>query len=357
MRRPIQLLVFTLLAALSLTGCESLSYYRQAAGGHLSLMMSGESVEELLEHPDTDPKLRQQLTTANQARRFARERLALPVGDSYTDYVELDRPWVLVNLISAPEFSLEAREWCYPFVGCQTYRGYFNVDMARSKARELKAEGYDIFIGGVTAYSTLGWFDDPLHSGFTRLDEDRMVALIFHELAHRVLYVDGDTAFNESFATAVELEGLRLWTQQTGNSAAFERALARLEHQKQTLKLVKITTRRLENLYKQTAKLSKETLRERKGVIFRELIADYGTLSSNWEQPGPLGENPEGLNNANLALFRQYNEHIPAFRQMLKTNGYDFEAFYEDVRALAAQPKDKRDQVLTQQARLFSTSN
>jgi len=349
MKRPSQLLVLTLLAAL-LVGFETLSYYRQAVGGHLSLMISGEAVAELLEDPDTDPELRQQLLIANQARRFARERLDLPVGDSYTEYVELDRPWVLVNLISAPEFSLEARQWCYPFVGCQTYRGYFDIRMARSKAREIRAEGYDTFIGGVTAYSTLGWFDDPLHSGFTALEESRMVALIFHELAHRVLYVDGDTAFNEGFATAVELEGLRLWARETGDDNAFERALARLRHQRQTLDLVDTTTSQLEQLYNRAGELPKETLRERKERLLRQLIADYRDLSRDWDQPGPLGEAPEELNNANLALFRQYNQHIPAFRQMVRSHDYDFKAFYEEVRQLAAHPKDERDRILAKRA-------
>lgn len=343
-----------LLLAVPLAGCETLSYYRQAVGGHLSLMMSGEDVAELLEDPDTDPDLRQQLSIANQARRFARDRLDLPVGDSYTEYVELDRPWVLVNLVSAPEFSLEARQWCYLFVGCQTYRGYFDIGMARSKARELRAEGYDTFIGGVTAYSTLGWFDDPLHSGFTTLEESRMVALIFHELAHRVLYVDGDTAFNEGFATAVELEGLRLWARETGDDDAFERALARLRHQRRTLALVEATTSQLERLYNRINELPKETLRERKEMVFKQLVADYRALSSNWDQPGPLGEDPRGLNNANLALFRQYNQHIPAFRQMLKTNGYDFKAFYDEVRQLAERPKEERDPILSQRAEAFT---
>ena len=356
MKRSSQLLIITLLAVFA-TGCETLSYYRQAAGGHLSLMMSGNDIGELLASADTDPALKQQLRVANQARRFARQRLALPVGDAYTDYVELDRPWVLVNLVAAPEFSLEARTWCYPFVGCQAYRGYYDVDMAREKARELEAEGYDTFIGGVTAYSTLGWFDDPLHSGFTRLDQDRMVALIFHELAHRVLYVDGDTAFNESFATAVELEGLRLWAKRKPDGKAFERALARLRHQKQTLALVKTATSQLDHLYSRAGELPKEKLRERKAGIINRLIDDYNALAQDWDQPGPLGETPETLNNANLALFRQYNQHIPAFRQMLETSGHDFKAFYDDVRQLAQRPKGERDRILAERAELFSGGN
>jgi len=291
MKRPSQLLVLTLLAAL-LVGCETLSYYRQAVGGHLSLMMSG--------RPSLNC-LKTRIRTRSSGSSFdckpgppfrARERLDLPVGDSYTEYVELDRPWVLVNLISAPEFSLEARQWCYPFVGCQTYRGYFDIRMARSKAREIRAEGYDTFIGGVTAYSTLGWFDDPLHSGFTALEESRMVALIFHELAHRVLYVDGDTAFNEGFATAVELEGLRLWAGRRETTMPLSAPWPASGTRDRPSTLWTPQPASWSNSTTEPANSLKETLRERKERLLRQLIADYRDLSRDWDQPGPLGEAP-----------------------------------------------------------------
>jgi len=347
-------LAFLWLVSILLSGCETISYYNQAIGGQLSLMMAGEPVEQLLEAEDTDPELRARLRLASDARRFARDELALPVGDAYTEYVDLERRWVLVNVIAAPEFSLEPRTWCYPFVGCQSYRGYFDPGMAKAKAQALRSQGYDTFIGGVTAYSTLGWFDDPLHTGFTSLPDGRMVALIFHELAHRVVYVDGDTAFNESFATAVELEGLRLWARERDSMAVFDRAMARLRNRNQTLELVNRIIRKLEDLYARKDNLAKEQLRERKSAVFEELINEYNAISEEWDQPGPLGESPSRLNNANLALFRQYNQYIPAFRQLLRDSNHDFETFYERVRALSEKPVEERHTRLSELGKRFS---
>ncbi len=179
----------------TLSGCTTLGYYSQAVSGHLSLMMSTQNVSELIDAPSTPPALKRKLSVANDAREFAANRLALPVGDAFSSYAELGRPWVVVNLVAVPEFSLQAHRWCYPVIGCQSYRGYYQLEKARDEQQSFIEEGYDTFIGGVTAYSTLGWFDDPLHTGFTALPDNRMVALMFHELAHRVVYISDDAVF------------------------------------------------------------------------------------------------------------------------------------------------------------------
>ncbi|MBW7471360.1 aminopeptidase [Marinobacter sp. M216] len=336
-----------LLLVTGVTGCTTIGYYSQAVSGHLSLMMNGDSVDGLIARGTTPDDLKQKLTTSQQARRFARDALSLPVGDAFTDYVALDRPWVVVNLVAVPEFSLEPHRWCYPVLGCQAYRGYFELDDAVAEQADFRETGYDTFIGGVTAYSTLGWFDDPLHSGFTRMSDDRMVALMFHELAHRVVYIGDDTAFNESFATAVELEGLKLWSDRQGNPDSFQRAFERLQQRNQTLALVETTTTRLESLYQQRDRLPVETLREQKAELLAQLLQDYLELSSQWTQPGPFGENPTSLNNANLALFRQYNQHVPGFRQLLRDQNHDFEAFYRAVEALSKRPETERSRRLS----------
>lgn len=337
----------------TLSGCTTLGYYSQAVSGHLTLMMSAQPVPELLKAPSTPPNLRQKLSLANEAREFAEHQLALPVGDAFSTYAELGRPWVVVNLVAAPEFSLQAHRWCYPIVGCQAYRGYYQLEMAQAEEMAFIAKGYDTFIGGVTAYSTLGWFDDPLHTGFTDLSDNRMVALMFHELAHRVVYVDNDTAFNESFATAVELEGLRLWLDQQDDDRGFRRALARLHQRNQTLALVETASGQLEELYKQRDTLPKPELRQQKAQIFSSLMEKYREISADWNQPGPFGENPTELNNANLALFSQYNQHVPAFRQLFREHGSNFRAFYEAVKALSRQPERARQQSLAQLGQRF----
>ena len=342
-----------MLLVTTLSGCTTIGYYSQAVSGHLSLMMSTKPVSELIDAPSTPPSLKHRLTVANEARQFADNRLALPVGDAFSDYAELGRPWVVVNLVAAPEFSLQAHRWCYPVVGCQAYRGYYELEKARNEQQSFIADGYDTFIGGVTAYSTLGWFDDPLHTGFTSLSENRMVALMFHELAHRVIYISDDTAFNESFATAVELEGLRLWLEAKGDESGFRRALERLHQRNQTLTLAEDASRQLDALYKQQDTLPKAELRNRKAQLFQALQEEYQALSEAWDQPGPFGDNPTGLNNANLALFSQYNQHVPAFRQLLKEQNGDFSAFYEAVEALAERSQEVRQHTLSQLGQRF----
>ncbi|TYC57162.1 zinc protease [Marinobacter sp. BW6] len=335
-----------LLLVTTLNGCSTIGYYSQAVSGHLSLMMSGEPVEEVFSDNATPEELRKKLALAQQAREFAGQRLALPVGEAFSDYVQLDRPWVVVNLVAVPEFSLEPHRWCYPILGCQAYRGYFSLEDARAEEAQFLSNGFDTFIGGVTAYSTLGWFDDPLHSGFTQLSEDRMVALMFHELAHRVVYIADDTAFNESFATAVELEGLRLWLSEQGKPGQFREALSRLARRNQTLDLVEEFSARLEALYAGQDSLPEEDMRDLKAAIFEDLARTYQKLSADWPEPGPFGPAPVSLNNANLALFRQYNQYVPAFRQMLRNTEYDFPAFYQAVETLSNEPEPQRSEHL-----------
>jgi len=336
-----------LLLVTMLNGCSTIGYYSQAVGGHFSLMVSGNPVDEVASDNTTSAELREKLVVAQQAREFADQRLALPVGDAFSDYVRLDRPWVVVNLVAVPEFSLEPHRWCYPILGCQAYRGYFSLADARTEQAGFQDRGFDTFIGGVTAYSTLGWFDDPLHSGFTQLSEDRMVALMFHELAHRVVYIADDTAFNESFATAVELEGLRLWLSEQGKPGQFEEALERLVRRNQTLAIVEDFSDRLEALYTRQDSLPEEQLRARKAAIFEDLALAYQELSSDWPEPGPFGPAPVSLNNANLALFRQYNQYVPAFRQLLRETEYDFPGFYLAVETLSEKPEAQRSEYLT----------
>ncbi len=341
------------LAITALSGCTSLRYYSQAISGQAALMWSAQPVESVLEDPATPEALRDKLKTAGTALKFAEEHLALPVGRAYSEYVAFERPYVVVNLVAVPEFSLAPHQWCYPIVGCQSYRGYFNLEDAQREQAEFIAEDYDTFIGGVTAYSTLGWFDDPLHPGFTRLPDDRMVALLFHELSHRVVYMEGDTAFNESFATAVELEGLRLWLEQHNQPQRFQQALVRLHQRGQTLALVAEASSRLDALYDQRNEISLEQLRADKTYIMNQLRDDYLTLSADWALAGPFGREPPPFNNAHLALFRQYNQYVPAFRQLLREHDFRFAEFYQAVEALAKQANEARQQQLRALAQRF----
>ncbi|BES73476.1 aminopeptidase [Marinobacter nanhaiticus D15-8W] len=340
--RQLSQIYLLLLLIFGLTGCQSLHYYQQAANGQLSLLWNRKPIDDVLADPTTPDALREKLTLAMEARDFAAEQLALPVDDTFSDFVALDQPYVVYNLMVAPEFSLEPLAWCYPIVGCQSYRGYFHLDDARA-ARECYArEDMDTFIGGVTAYSTLGWFDDPLQSGFTTLPDEQMVALMLHELAHKVIYVADDTRFNESFATAVELEGLKLWLELTDQPDKYQVTLMRLERWGATLELIEQTAHRLSELYGQRAALDASVLRERKTDILLQLQSDYAQLEEAWGQPGPLSGVIAEINNAVLGLFRQYNADVPGFRQMLADTDGDFARFYDEVKELARAPADVR---------------
>ncbi|HRD89814.1 MAG TPA: aminopeptidase, partial [Accumulibacter sp.] len=204
--------------ATGLAGCSQVGYYGQAVGGHLELMRVRVPIDELLRAPATDPDLRHRLAEAQAIRDFASRELGLPDNGSYRSYADLDRPYVVWNVFAAPELSLQAKDWCLLVVGCVNYRGYYDRRAAEQLAAELREQGYDTYVGGVPAYSTLGHFDDPVLNTFLRLGSLAVARTVFHELAHQLVFVPGDTPFNESFATAVEHEGLRRWLCAHGSS-------------------------------------------------------------------------------------------------------------------------------------------
>lgn len=345
MRQLSQIYLLSLLI-ITASGCTTIRYYTQAADGQIRLLIQAQPFDSVLQDPATGAALEDALTTAVAVREFARTELALPVAGSFHHFVDLDRPYVVLNLVAVPEFSLQPHQWCYPVVGCQSYRGYFDPELARREQASFRDRGYDTLLAGVTAYSTLGWFDDPLHTGFTRLPEDRMAALIIHELSHQVVYVAGDTAFNESYATAVELEGLRRWLDSRGDPEGYGQALARIRQRQQTLALVESVVPELEALYRQEGELAADTLRARKGELLERLREAYMALAGSWDQPGPFGAAPEALSNAHLALFRQYHQYVPGFRQLLRDHQQDFARFHDAVRNLAQQPPQVRTATL-----------
>jgi len=200
-------------------GCESIGYYRQAIEGHLGVMASARPIDAWLADPSTSPALRERLETARRIRQFASRELGLPDNGSYLSYADLGRPFVAWNVFAAEEFSVEPKKECFPFAGCVSYRGFFAEEEARRHAAQLREAGYDVHVAGVPAYSTLGWFEDPLLSSFILYSDAQLARLIFHELAHQMVYAGGDTTFNESFAVVVEEEGVRRWLEAEGRSA------------------------------------------------------------------------------------------------------------------------------------------
>ncbi|MDO9316798.1 MAG: aminopeptidase [Gammaproteobacteria bacterium] len=344
LRRPLLTLGFSFLVLGLISGCESVAYYGQAAQGQMSLLLGRESIAERLTQPTLPDAERRKLQLVLDARAFAEKTLLLDAGDSYLSYVELDRNFVLWNVFAAPEFSTTPVSWCYPIAGCVAYRGYFAEASAQRAADRLVAEGFDVYSGGVDAYSTLGWFADPLTSSVLRRSEQGLVALLFHELAHRRIYLPGDTTFNESFATFVEQEGLRRWLLANPQQGVAQQIVDEDAIQAQFVALVTGYRDRLTALYAEPLETSQ--MRERKDAIRQELRDEYAVLREQWGYTGYDRWFAGPLNNAQLSTVASYNDLVPTFAALLEEVGGDLQRFYERVTELAALPEQERRQML-----------
>jgi predicted aminopeptidase len=311
-------------AALLLSGCETVSYYAQAIGGHFNVLAAARPVDTWLADPATTPALRARLETARRIREFASRELALPANASYASYADVQRPYVVWNVYAAGEFSVEAKRECFPFTGCVSYRGFFSEAEARRHAEHLRAEGHDVHIGGVPAYSTLGWFDDPLLSTFIGYSDAQLARLVFHELAHQVVYAKDDTTFNESFAVVVEEEGVRRWLESQSRAADLEAFRALQGRKRQLAARVEDARQRLKAVYASNA--SAEEKRRAKAEEFAKLRAEYGAIV------------PVEPNNAFLVSISVYTQLVPGFEQLLAQSG-SLAKFYGRVRELAAGEK------------------
>jgi len=341
---------------LALAGCETLRYYPHLIGGHLELMSGRRSIDALVTDPETDAELRRKLNTVMAIRRFADAELYLPVNGHYRTYVKLDRKFVTWNVYAAPEFSLEPKTWKYPMIGAAAYRGFFRLDLARDCAAELRDRGYDVYIAGASAYSTLGWFDDPLPSTVAASDEIALASLIFHELAHQILYVSEDTDFNESFATAVAQEGTRRYlTAFPEKSHLLQAHRLRQIRRQQFTELVADFRRRLQILYGRD--LSSDEMRSRKQALFADMATAYARMNCS----GQVDSSYDAwfaapLNNAKIVAVSTYNRLVPVFMRLLKEKNGDMQAFYAACRELAAMPAAERRQRLQRYATTTSTT-
>lgn len=346
MRWPARLLSGAL--CLLLGGCSQLQYYSQAAQGQYGVWSAARPVEAWLDDPATEPRLKSRLATAQQIRRFAVSELALPDNGSYKSYAALSRPFVLWNVVATPELSLQPLQWCFPVAGCVSYRGYYSKEAALAYADTLRSEHYDVQVGGVPAYSTLGWFDDPLLSTFINYNDAELARMIFHELAHQVVYVPGDSAFNESFAMAVEEAGVQRWLAGHGSEAlrtAYEEYATRRQD---FLALLLRYKRQLEAVF--DSGMPDAEQRARKARLFAALKQDYQLLRQQWGGYGGYDrwfEQP--LSNAHLASVATYNDFLPAFKNLLEEKK-NFRAFYAAVHTLARLDKPERVRRLQQLA-------
>ena len=328
---------------LVLSGCAELAYYRQAAAGQWELLRARRPVAEVLADPATVPELRRRLETARELRAFASAELGLPDNGSYRDYADLGRPHAVKNVFAAPELSLEPRRWCYLMVGCLSYRGYFDAEAARRLADELRVAGDDVYVADIPAYSTLGWFDDPLLNTFIGWPTGRLAELIFHELAHQRLYIADDTAFNEAFATAVGRLGAERWLRQRGTAREMEEFEADYRRREDFLRSVAAARERLAIAY--ASSLDAAGKRAEKQRILAELRDRHRQLKQNaWG--GYTGYDrwfAEDLNNAKLAGNSTYYRWVPAFLTLYEREGQDFAAFYRAAETIGQLPPSERE--------------
>ena len=326
----------------ALTGC-GLPYYLQAIGGQLELLRKREPIEAVIADPNRDAAVRATLSSIAGMREFAVNTLGLPDNDSYTTYVDLDRSYVVWNVVAAREFSVEPEQWCFPVAGCVTYRGFFEREAADRYRQGLEAEGFDTWTGGVRAYSTLGWFEDPVLNTMLDRDEEYIASMLFHELAHQKLYVADDSELSEAFATAVEEHGMELWLGERGGAVALERYRERAERRDKFASLVSAQQERLSEIYESA--LADEAKRAAKAESFELMQDDYASLKARWggaDDYDAWFEQP--MNNAKLAAVATYRRWLPVLRSRLDRVG--LAAFYLEMEALAALPANERATVL-----------
>jgi predicted aminopeptidase len=326
------------LIAASSGGC----YLLQSAQGQLSLMSKREPISGVIDKPGTPAALRAQLKSVTAIRRFASQELGLPDNGSYKKYADIGRPYVVWNVVAAPEFSVEPKRWCFPIVGCVAYRGYFVESRARRFAAGLHAKGFDVVVGGVAAYSTLGHFDDPILSSMVNWDDAELAAIIFHELTHQLLYVPNDASFNEALATTVEEEGVRRWLEAQGRSKDLSDHL--LEHARylEVIALMTETRNGLRTLY--DSGLPPPLMRERKREAFDALRESYAALKVQWGGRGPFDAwFGQDINNAHLASIATYFACVPGFQRELQAVNGSLPDFYRRVRELAKLDQRERD--------------
>jgi predicted aminopeptidase len=330
-----------LLFAGLLAACTDAGYYVQCIGGHLDVLRRCRPIDELLTDTSLPEARRSRLETIKAARDFASASLALPDNGSYRKFADIGRPYVVWNIVAVPEFSLEPRQWCFPVAGCVSYRGYFDEAAARQEGDRLTGEGYEVDVYGVQAYSTLNWFADPVLNTFLDGPELNAVSLVFHELAHQVVYVPDDSRFNEAFARTVELEGLYRWLRQNGSEADWQKYQLQFARAADFRKLLVATREQLAGLYRSSG--SADEKRKEKKAVFTDMERAYADLKSAWG--GYAGYDAwmaRGLNNARLASVATYDDLVPAFQGLLAASGGDLPAFYGQVRVLAALPSPER---------------
>lgn len=333
-------LIVALLSASS-GGC----YLLQSAEGQFSLMAKRRPIGRVIDAADTPASVRTQLKAVREIREFAVRELHLPDNGSYRSYADVGRRYVVWNVVAAPEFSVEPKNWCFPIVGCVAYRGYFVESRAQGYGDELRHDGWDVSVDGVAAYSTLGHFNDPILNTMMGWDDVELAAIIFHELTHQLLYVADDAAFNEALATLVEEEGVKRWLLAQGRGPELVVRESDETHYRAVVGLLTAARERLRALY--ATALPPAEMRLQKRAILQDLHASYEGLRTQWGGRAPFTTLFGGsINNADLASVATYYDCVPGFQRELDAQQGDLQAFFRRVKQLGKLDKKVRDSLV-----------
>jgi predicted aminopeptidase len=341
--RSVQIILVA--ATIVLGGCAELSYYGHAAAGQFEVIHNRRPIPEVIADPQTSTSVRERLQYIEQAHEFAIRELHLPDSDSYRSYSDVGRPYVLWNVFATQELSLQQKQWCYPFLGCQAYRAFFNEQYAHELAAELQAQGWDVYVAPSPAYSTRGWFADPIYNPVLRYPAIDSAAILFHELAHEKIYLQNDSQANESFAMTVQLEGVRRWLAHQQQVDSFDEYAMDSQRDNEFVELLISYREKLMELY--ASQKQDRHKRATKRRILNRLRRAYLVLKESWD--GYAGYDhwfEKRLNNAVLAPVGTYHQDVPVFQALLEQHQGDLPSFYQAAEQLAQMDAEQRRQEL-----------
>jgi predicted aminopeptidase len=333
-----------LIALFFLSGCASINYYSQSIQGQFEVLQKRQSIDDILKEKNISDSLRNKLNTVLSIRDFSIQHLGLPNNNSYLSYADLERDHVIWNIFATEEFSLEPITWCYLVVGCLNYRGYFSQAEAQQHAIELEKQGYDIYLGGVSAYSTLGWFDDPVLNTMIRWSDVRLATVMFHELAHQQLYIKNDTEFNEAYADAVAHIGVTRWLEQHSDKYLLNQYKQSQYQEREFIDLIMRYKSMLNKVY-QSEELE-NTIRKQKNALLQQMKNDYLKISQTWENTPYKKWFASDINNAKLAAIVTYRKYFPAFIDIYEKLDKNLHRFYSFSKSLMNCKLMKRKEIL-----------
>jgi len=340
MRYILSVSVF-ILGLLMLPGCETMRYFSHAAIGQLDMELKKESVAQLMEDPETLDNLKRRLKLVAELKQFAKEKTLLPLSDEFSTYVAIEREHVLWSLFVTPAYELRPQPWCYPIAGCISYRSYFDHEYAIERSYFYQQQGLDVFIAPAAAYSTLGWFSDPLLNTYIYSSDDRLASIIFHELGHQLYYIPSDVLFNEAFASFVERFYVMKWLQFSNRKELMTSFVEGENRHTSMLRLMSAVREKLQRVYQ--LDISDAEKKIKKAEIIRLFEVDYNDWKTRWEDySGYDFWLSGGVNNAKLATVSTYYRWIPVFDFILQQHNCNFIHFMEEIEQLSNLSLDDR---------------